>query len=865
MKTLKYLFQWNLMIAVVFGITLSAQAAPFTPLPGNGTTDSWCDVNNFASEGNGTLTQRVELFNDDSACFFWIRFTRANRTIILSDSLTIADNPHDRNADNSSDPFETGTYISGYGNAGPEDLLNITVNALTVTEDPSKCAVMMPGGFGAQHQVHGVKFLVRSAEQVICDGNGNDLLTATSPNCTGSQTGKNCDFKVTYDVVALDDDGDGIPNSQDNCPDDSNPDQLDTDNDGDGDECDDNPNDSNDNGIDDDNECPNDPNTELSGVDVDADGIDDACDNLIDTDGDGIADTDDLCPGFTDPSPYSQTDDLDGDGNGNACDTDMDGDGVSNSEEETVGTNIADGDTDGDGVCDGAGQDTVDHETLWECTGVDLCPLDGNPAHQDPLTCSTDPATEDSDGDGLTDILEGTLGTDPLNPDTDGDGVDDGEDCDPLDDTVSAPEDCLPQGVVDTDNDGLTDALEAILGTDPTLADTDGDGVDDPIDCKPLDPAEGPVGTCTDTVDTDGDGLTDDIELSLGTDPTNPDTDGDGVNDGEDCDPLDDTVATDAECAAATGSVDTDGDGLIDTLEDTLGTDPTNPDTDGDGVNDPLDCNPTDASESTIEECSVPFDTDGDGVTDDEDNCPQDPNSDQTDTDGDGSGDACDDDDGSTGDVDGDGIPDNVDNCSLIANPGQEDINPVDGIGDICQLNPAVSANDADGDGLKDEVEIGVTHTDPNLVDTDGDGLTDLEEVLGFSDPNNVDSDGDKVCDGPVEIDGICEAGPDNCPLVANADQIDSDDSGIGDVCEGDADGDNVANEDDNCVVVANPDQKDSDSDGIGNACDSSPGALSSSGGGCTLLAASAPATPAPVFLILSLMMGLFGWFRSRR
>ena len=35
-------------------------------------------------------------------------------------------------------------------------------------------------------------------------------------------------------------------------------------------------------------------------------------------------------------------------------------------------------------------------------------------------------ATEDTDGDGLIDEAEETLGTDPNNPDTDGDGLSDG-------------------------------------------------------------------------------------------------------------------------------------------------------------------------------------------------------------------------------------------------------------------------------------------------------------------------------------------------------------------------------------------------------------------------------------------------------
>lgn len=68
-------------------------------------------------------------------------------------------------------------------------------------------------------------------------------------------------------------------------------------------------------------------------------------------------------------------------------------------------------------------------------------------------------------------------------------------------------------GNVDTDDDGLTDAEEEMLGTDPNNPDTDNDGLDD------------------------GD------EVTLGTDPTDPDTDGGGVNDGAEIangtDPLD--------------------------------------------------------------------------------------------------------------------------------------------------------------------------------------------------------------------------------------------------------------------------------------------------------------------------------------
>src|SRR5690554_1725126 len=88
-------------------------------------------------------------------------------------------------------------------------------------------------------------------------------------------------------------------------------------------------------------------------------------------------------------------------------------------------------------------------------------------------------------------------------------------------------------------------------------------------------------------------------------------------------------------------------------------------------------------------------DQDGDNVHDGVDNCPTVHNPDQTDSTGNGIGDAGDPDIGEEGDQDGDGIPDEDDNCPNIANSNQADADG-DGIGDVCD-------DDRDGDGIDNE------------------------------------------------------------------------------------------------------------------------------------------------------------------
>ncbi|WP_348708929.1 PHB depolymerase family esterase [uncultured Pseudoalteromonas sp.] len=104
------------------------------------------------------------------------------------------------------------------------------------------------------------------------------------------------------------------------------------------------------------------------------------------------------------------------------------------------------------------------------------------------------------------------------------------------------------------------------------------------------------------------------------------------------------------------------------------------------------------------------------------------------------------------------------------------------------------------------------------IADDDSSCAGPLQACKTTTEPNN-DADNDGVLDGT-----------DNCPNVANADQADNDNDGIGNVCDStpdgetsDSDSDGVSDSLDNCPLVANSEQLDSDADGVGDACDSTP------------------------------------------
>ena len=108
-------------------------------------------------------------------------------------------------------------------------------------------------------------------------------------------------------------------------------------------------------------------------------------------------------------------------------------------------------------------------------------------------------------------------------------------------------------------------------------------------------------------------------------------------------------------------------------------------------------------------------------------------------------------------------------------------------------------------------------------LDGDGDGINDGSDncpLVSNADQLDTDSDGTgDACDTDDDGDGDND-GSDNCPLVSNADQLDTDSDGTGDACDTDDDGDGDNDGSDNCPLIANADQLDTDSDGTGDACD---------------------------------------------
>ncbi|WP_437590194.1 DUF3344 domain-containing protein [Sorangium sp. So ce1000] len=589
-----------------------------------------------------------------------------------------------------------------------------------------------------------------------------------------------------------------------------------------------------------------------TGAEVCGDSIDNDCDGVFnngcDSDNDGIEDPDEIEAG-TDPKDADSDDDgvidgdephfgedTDGDGLINALDPDSDNDGLYDGTElglpcDNAATDVAAGHCRADGDAGATKTDPLDADTDdgGVDDGLEDFDLDGvvDAGETDPNNGADDVPPKDTDGDGLSDAVEETIGSDPNDADTDDDGVIDGQEPNFSDDTDG--DGLINVLDVDSDNDGLfdgtelglpcdnaatnvaaghcrADADEGATKTSPVDPDTDDGGVPDgqedlnhdgAIDGGETDPNNAADdGTPTDT---DGDGLSDAIEEEIGTDPNDADSDDDGVIDGDEPNFSDDH---DGDGLINALDPDSDGDGLFDGTElglpcnhegtdaaagnciadadPTTTTHPLDPDTDDGGISDgaedtnhngAIDTGETDPNNGADD--AVDEDRDGDGLPDaEEDAIGSDP--DDADTDDDGVPDGQEVNPGE--DTDGDGLINvldvDSDNDGLF--DGTElglpcDREGTDAAAGHCRPDGDAGATktnpldaDTDDGGVPDGQEdinlngvIDAGETDPNLgeddgtpVDTDGDGLSDaLEDELG-TDPNDADSDDDGVIDG---------------------------------------------------------------------------------------------------------------------
>lgn len=164
----------------------------------------------------------------------------------------------------------------------------------------------------------------------------------------------------------------------------------------------------------------------------------------------------------------------------------------------------------------------------------------------------------------------------------------------------------------------------------------------------------------------------------------------------------------------------------------------------------------------------------------------------------------------------------------------------------IDSVAPAYDDPDSDLDGSPDDADWAPFNGDEDAdtdadgtgdnadADADADGINDTDDVFPLNNLLAADPDNDGVDSG-----GAAAAGQDNCPLVDNAGQLDTDGDLLGDACDdfpsdanlaSDPDGDSVdsggatGQPQDNCPLVANgvieDNQSDADGDLVGDACD---------------------------------------------
>jgi len=536
-------------------------------------------------------------------------------------------------------------------------------------------------------------------------------------------------------------------------------------------------------------------------TDLDGDGLPDTVENTVthtkynstDSDGDGLGDYDEISEaggyygGTRRPDPNNP---------------DSDGDGLLDGEEASdYGTSFCVQDTDCDALND------YDEVHTWDLSDI---------------RDHTDPLMQDTDGDGLSDYVEYGAGVVLLVPpdlitgayspfancdDSDGDGIQDGMESTNLD----AIWDYTQIGGTGTTGSGETHLC---------CADTDGDGLmdgeEEALFGRGGIEVHSTLGTITTPAlddDSDDDGLSDyEEQVVTGTDPLNWDSDGDTLSDANEL------IATGGEWPARTF---------------TQVSDPLDPDTDDDELPDNKEYPGSGLGDEPVKSDHVPVPFGSDDTV-----CPY-VNDDDSDDDGlqDGTEDA--DRDGQWDslsmahsetqnpigetnlcdpDTDDDGLTDGEEVALFgglpVAATAPHHLQPVS-----TTAGPTIPAldDDSDNDGLSDYEEVNITGTDPLDADTDGDNISDANELIaksqgttpvGFpirtfqqeSDPLDPDTDDDYLPDDMEWRDAnlvvkgtnlgdpssaywrLVGGDPDNlCPFVNDDD---SDDDGLQDGVE---------------------------------------------------------------------------------
>ena len=315
---------------------------------------------------------------------------------------------------------------------------------------------------------------------------------------------------------------------------------------------------------------------------------------------------------------------------------------------------------------------------------------------------------------------------------------------------------------VDSDGDGLSDYLEGSLGTNASIADSDGDGIDDGVEVDfryllstatinsngvritiptffrldPLNPND--AGSAYVIGDDDNDGLSNLTEFEKGSNYLIEDTDYDGI-------PDDWEVANGLNPAVSDLDVDGDGDGLNNVLEYQLGTSLSDADTDGDGLLDGFEY-----SFRLTYNSKVVFYSSIQMITADTFTLnPLDPNDGMADEDGDGLSNAQE-------ILNGLDLLDTNDALQDSDNDGLSNLAEI--LNGLNYLDAEDVSQDFDNDGMSNLVEI-LNGLDPHnasdaLEDIDNDGLSNFDELQFGTLINVADSDGDGMNDGAEILNG---------------------------------------------------------------------------------------------------------------